>query len=367
MFKNKSDTEIDIQATIQATKNINNELHKTYKISNLKDRIVFCACLLLYLQETKNINRYTNSSFSSTIILNWLKEQKEKQNDSKIASYYSFLTQKFANIEILDVSCAILSNTNKILNELDKMDCNTQTDVLAVLFNEFNHYNAVGSELGQVLTPDYVADLMAEIIDINNEDHILDATCGSGTFLMKAYNKNKTAHLFGIELDDTMYALSVINALINKASANIHLLQDDTLSKNSANFIKNAKINKVLMNPPYEFQYKPLEIVKNVLDNVAPNSVCAFLMPNNILKKANKDYLDELFSNHRLTKIIKLPKKVFANVGCGEVSIFVFLSSNAQNNLRAFGCCIEDDGLFTVKNQGRIDIEGNWKYDKKDY
>lgn len=368
--------DINIQSIIKATKDINNELHKTYKISNLKHRIIFTACLLLYTHYHKkrwDLKEKTSINDIKTLVLNWLNTKTKEQDN--LSSYYASLynTLFYINVHQSSInpnddnaSCGIILKSISNINYEIKDRINNGQDVLAVLFNEFNHYNAVGSELGQVLTPDYVADLMGDIIDINNDDHILDATCGSGTFLMKAYYKNHLASFYGIELDDTMYALSVINALINNTK-NVFLLHDDTLNNDSINFIKNAKINKVLMNPPYEFQYKPLNILKTVLDNTVANSVCAFLMPNNILKKANKDYLDTLFSKHRLTKIIKLPKKVFANVGCGEVSIFVFLSNNPQNNLRAFGCCIEDDGLFTVKNKGRIDIEGNWKYEKKEY
>ena len=42
-------------------------------------------------------------------------------------------------------------------------------------------------------------------------------------------------------------------------------------------------------------------------------------------------------------------------------SIFVFKTGQPQNGKKIFGCYIEDDGLETVKNEGRQDIKHKWK------
>lgn len=41
--------------------------------------------------------------------------------------------------------------------------------------------------------------------------------------------------------------------------------------------------------------------------------------------------------------------------------IFVFEAGVPQNGQEIFACYIEDDGLETVKNQGRQDIKGKWQ------
>ena len=41
-------------------------------------------------------------------------------------------------------------------------------------------------------------------------------------------------------------------------------------------------------------------------------------------------------------------------------SIFIFDSGIPQNGKEIFACYIEDDGLETVKNQGRQDIKEKW-------
>ena len=42
-------------------------------------------------------------------------------------------------------------------------------------------------------------------------------------------------------------------------------------------------------------------------------------------------------------------------------SIFVLKTGQPQNGQEIFGCYIEDDGLETVKNEGRQDIKHKWK------
>lgn len=58
-------------------------------------------------------------------------------------------------------------------------------------------------------------------------------------------------------------------------------------------------------------------------------------------------------------KIIKLPEKTFAE-GV-TTSIFVYKTGIPQDDKEIFTCFIEDDGLQTVKNQGRQDINNKWQ------
>lgn len=67
----------------------------------------------------------------------------------------------------------------------------------------------------------------------------------------------------------------------------------------------------------------------------------------------------KLLKHSTLEKIIKLPEKVFAE-GV-TTSIFIFEAGVPQNKKEIFACYIEDDGLETVKNQGRQDIKDRWQ------
>ena len=242
---------------------------------------------------------------------------------------------------------------------------------MAIFFNEFNRYKGK-SESGQVFTPDHIASFMYKVIGINKDSRILDAVCGSGTFLVKAVSKMineaggvdtekakriKSSQLYGIEFDREIFSLACANMLIHKdGKTNLKLL--NSREKEAGEFIKASKINKVLMNPPFENKYGWDEIVLNVLNNVETGSKCAFILPDKKLEK-KKSFFKKAKKKHKLEMIIKLPENTFFNVGV-TASIFIFTTGIPQNNDEIFAINIAEDGLETIKNQGRQDVKNRW-------
>ena len=55
-----------------------------------------------------------------------------------------------------------------------------------------------------------------------------------------------------------------------------------------------------------------------------------------------------------------MPENLFFGVGT-TTSIFLFESGIPQNNKNIIGYYIEEDGLETVKNQGRQDVKNRWE------
>lgn len=140
-----------------------------------------------------------------------------------------------------------------------------------------------------------------------------------------------------------------------------NLIQDDSRTKEVSDWIKSKGITKVLMNPPYENTYGCLEIVKNVLDSVEDGAICAFIMPDTKLSVGiGINWIKSIFNQHSLQKIIKLPD-IFSGMAMVNTSIFIFKAHSPQNNNDIFACWIKDDGLETVKNKGRLDINNKWQ------
>ena len=202
---------------------------------------------------------------------------------------------------------------------------------------------------------------------------MIDAACGSGAFLVKAMcnmiseaggintltAKNiKSKQLYGIEFDREIYALACANMLIHK-DGKTNLVQLDSRTEEASNWIKDKKITKVLMNPPFENKYGCIPIVKNVLDSVPMGTLCAFILPEKKLEKVNQTLVKRILMKHTLKKIVKLPEKTFSE-GI-TTSIFIFESGIPQNDKEIFACYISEDGLETVKNQGRHDVKGKWQ------
>ena len=367
---------IDKQKIYRLTKKINDCLHTQFGIKNLYHRMIFTACALVAKRFGARIMEGMAFPTMKTEILTKLGQQldEEKKKNPKL----ELLTKVYNEIEMnnsanQDAINDFIKDVSEISVCVNSNDWNGE-DVMGIFFNEFNRYKKK-SESGQIFTPDHVTSFMYRLIEVNQKDRVLDAACGSGAFLVKSMcNMIKEAggvntteavqikanQLFGIEFDREIFALACANMLIHK-DGKTNLEQMDTRTKEASDWIRDKGITKVLMNPPFERKYGCLKIVKNVLDSVPQDTLCAFILPDKKLEKDMPDskYGNKLLKNHQLLKIVKLPEKVF-NAGV-TASIFVFRAGRPHNFSKIVGYYIEDDGLETVKNQGRQDTRDRWQ------
>ena len=383
-----TDTAIDKNKIYEVTQRINNSLHFKFGMTDLQDRMIFTACALVAqrFNEKNGLSKLKCMAYSP--FHNWIYHAiakaiiKDKHQNAKL----DVLLEEYAAVRM-----SITEDQQAIDNFIDDVceiahlvnsDNWNGEDVMAIFFNEFNRYRAK-SQAGQVFTPDHITSFMYRLINVDKDSKVLDATCGSGAFLVKSMcnmikeaggmSTNKAAEikshqLFGIELYRKVYALACANMLIHK-DGKTNLAQMDAKSDDASAWIKEKGITKVLMNPPYERKYGCMQIVENVLNSVPKGTQCAFILPD---KKLEKDYTDKKFKNkvlknNTLTTIIKLPENLFFGIGV-TTSIFVFESGVPQfkddaitKGRKIIAYYMEDDGLETVKNKGRQDIKGRWQ------
>jgi type I restriction-modification system DNA methylase subunit len=363
---------IDKQKIYNLTKRINDSLHINFGIKNLNHRMIFTACALVAKRYGAKLEAGMDYATFHTSIHSTLSkslEEAKRQNlklDLLLEVYASIKMNIQNNQQAIDDFIECVTDISDNINS----DFWQGEDVMAIFFNEFNRYKGK-SEQGQVFTPDHVTSLMYRLIHVDKDDIVLDAACGSGAFLVKAMcnmvkeaggnstdkaKEIKQKQLYGIEFDREVFALACANMLIHK-DGKTNLEQLDSRTEEAAKWIASKGITKVLMNPPFESKYGCIDIVRNVLDNVKPNTLCAFIMPDKKLEKDSKG--KKLLKKHSLLKIIKLPEKVF-DAGV-TTSVFIFQAQKPQNDKEIFACYIEDDGLETVKNQGRQDIRDRWQ------
>lgn len=363
---------IDKQRIYSLTKKINDCLHIDFGIKNLYHRMIFTACALVGKRYGAILIKGMDFTLMKNSILSTLSKSLEddrKQNlklDILIEVYAEIKMNNTTNQEAIDNFIEWVSEISDCVNS----DYWNGEDVMGIFFNEFNRYKKK-SESGQVFTPDHITSFMYRLINVNKNDRVLDAACGSGAFLVKAMcnmikesggvktkkaSDIKKTQLFGIEFDREIFALACANMLIHK-DGKTNLEQLDSRSQEACDWIKSKQVTKVLMNPPFESKYGCLTIVENVLKNVPEHTKCAFILPDKKLEKDKKG--PKLLKHSTLEKIIKLPEKVFSE-GV-TTSIFIFEAGVPQNGKEIFACYIEDDGLETVKNQGRQDIKDRWQ------
>ena len=142
---------------------INDILYNEMGITTFKERVILLGCTAIVEKEKilhKNWNDFINClcdevSKKDNILVKELKKIKPTLSDN-------------------------LDNFIKYVNEINFHE----HDVMAIFFKELNKYKTK-SDGGQVFTPQHIASFMCRLIECNKNDRILDATCGSGTFLVE--------------------------------------------------------------------------------------------------------------------------------------------------------------------------------------
>jgi hypothetical protein ELI_2923 len=386
-----NDDHIDKEHIYDLTRRINDCLHFEFGIKNLYHRMIFTACALVAKRyDALMVSGMDYSTFTNAIQSSLAKALiRDKKQNQKLELLLDVFSEIRMNLNVNSEDEKEQQHVKDLISQFigwvtDISDCiNSDTwrgeDVMGIFFNEFNRYKGK-SEAGQVFTPEHITDFMYRILEVNQNDRVLDATCGSGGFLVKAManmiaeaggmqtskaKKIKSEQLYGIEFDREIYALACANMLIHK-DGKTNLEQMDARSEEAGKWIASKGVTKVLMNPPYENKYGCIEIVENVLDNVPPHTMCGFILPDKKLEKSpNKSKSRRILKHHRLCKVIKLPEDLFFGIGI-STSIFVFEAGVPQNSEEFFGCCMATDGLEVVKNKGRHDIHNRWA-DIEDY
>ena len=395
---------IDKDHIYELTARINNCLHFEFGIKNLYHRMIFTACALVAKRYDAHFvadGKVDYSEFHQVILSTINKEMlRDKRQNFKLNLLGDVFAEIKMNLNVNSEDEKEQAHVRELIKQFiewvtEISDCiNSDAwrgeDVMGIFFNEFNRYKTK-SEAGQVFTPEHITDFMYRILEVNKDDRILDATCGSGGFLVKAManmireaggvrtekaREIKDGQLFGIEYDREIYALACANMLIHK-DGKTNLEQMDTREETACAWIRriaggvwekdeagryvyrSGGVTKVMMNPPYENKYGCMTIVENVMDNVPPNTLCGFILPDKKLEKTGKAQKQRILKHHRLLKVIKLPEDLFFGIGV-TTSIFVFKAGVPQNDEEFFTFWMKDDGLVTVKNKGRHDVYGRW-------
>jgi type I restriction enzyme M protein len=383
-FSKLTDRPIDKARIYELTQRINNSLHSDFGIKNLYHRMIFTACALVARRYDAILVRGMDYAAFHSGILSALNKaiRSDVQQNSKLSllsEVYSDIKMNVSTDEDDPRAIARLSNligdfidwVTEISGLINSSAWNGE-DVMAIFFNEFNRYKKK-SESGQVFTPDHITGFMYRLLGVNKDDRVLDACAGSGSFLVKSMSNMireaggintthakqiKAQHLYGIEFDREIYALACANMLIHK-DGKTNLAHMDARTESAGSWIEQTGATKVLMNPPYETKFGCMVIVENVLDHVDRGTLCGFILPDKKLEKTSVRQMSRILRHHRLLKVVKLPENLFFGVGV-TTSIFIFEAGKPQNDKKFFAVNIQDDGLVTVKNQGRHDTRGKW-------
>lgn len=294
--------------------------------------------------------------------------------------------------------------TENIYRYIDENSAEGQ-DILNLFFITFNKYTGKADK-NQAFTPDHITDFMAKLTSVNRNSRVLDICCGSGSFLVQAMVKEladarraylsdeekkklmdeiKENHIYGIENDNKAYGLSTTNMLIH-GDGNSNIEFGSCFEKRE--FIKKAKPDIVLMNPPYnakprnipekykanwtqkqrngkEEPTKGLVFVKYLSDILKRANITgtklAVLLPMSAAIGGNSSQIKEmkkaLLKDNTLEAVFSLPAEIFYPGASVQACCMLFtmgIPHDSDNHETFFGY-YKDDGFIKRKNMGRVE------------
>lgn len=308
-------------------------LNHAFGIKSIHQRMVYMASVLaakrngLLVLENKEIRSMEQC------VLNTISSLPEDSlgNSGNICQlmevYEGISVNPNISVDDIDLFCNLIDAISDYIDS----DKYRGEDIIGMVFNSAVRYgNNPGK--GELYTPGHIVSLLCNLLNVAPNDRVLDAACGSNAFIIHSLygmrnivntvsQGTKKGGLFAIEYDRYTFALACANMLIYGQNYDgIDLACLDSRTSDACDWIRAKRINKVLMNPPYETKYGSLEIVENVLRNVSLGATCAFILPD---KKLEKDKRGKRILNHStLEAIIKLPENLFYHDI--KTSIFLF-------------------------------------------
>ena len=273
-----------------------------------------------------------------------------------------------------------------------------QGDVYEMLLGEI----AQAGKNGQFRTPRHIIKLMAELVAPQLGQNIADPACGTGGFLLGAYQyilsdlvrKKDASKLVtdedgferaaisailtqevkqildqsfsGYDIDTTMVRLGMMNLMMHGIDEPL-IDYKDTLSKS---FNENSRYDVIMANPPFTGNIDKGDInetlqlptnktellfVERIFHMLKMGGTAAVIVPQGVLfgsGKAFKTLRQSLIEKAELKAVIAMPSGVFKPYAGVATAILLFTKGGETNNVWFYG--MENDGYSLDDKRNKI-------------
>lgn len=254
----------------------------------------------------------------------------------------------------------------------------TLGDVYEYLLNEIS----ISGKNGQFRTPRHIIRMMAEIIDPDITDKICDPTCGSGGFLVGAYQyilakystdknllpedengfrngigdkikekrlweKLRTKTFYGFDFDTTMVRFGLMNLMLHDITQP-HIEYMDTLSKRYDEYEAPGQYTVMLANPPFkgsidsgdkgavriDSNKTELLFIDRIMRMLQTGGRAGVIIPDGVLfgsSNAHKEVRKLLLQTCELKAVISMPSGVFKPYAGVSTAILIFTKVTEEN------------------------------------
>jgi type I restriction enzyme M protein len=368
------DVEITEDEFLETAENINEILHENSINKDYRAR--FISALLLAMSDGKEIDVTAECDVLIDNINSRVKAILKKHDKLNFSNFIK-IDEPSSSDNHIKVKEAIKRTYQELLNLNIRSAMNSGKDVLGKFYEVFLKYGNGAKDIGIVLTPRHITRFASEVLDINSKDLVLDVACGTGGFLVSAFDevrkktKNKDDFenfrlngLYGIEEQDAIISLALVNMIFRGDGKNNMIegncfrkwLNAKTSGKNYfAEYLSEDKknrippITKVMMNPPFALKKgaeKEYKFIEHALKQMQDEGLLFAVLPISVLvERGTKGWRKEvLLKNNRLMAVVTFPDDLFYPVSVGTIGLFIKKGEphNYKEHEVYFARCIED-------------------------
>lgn len=279
---------------------------------------------------------------------------------------------------------ALVQTLQELRNLNIKSAMNSSTDILGQFYEVFLKYGNGAKEIGIVLTPRHVTRFAVEAVGVSSRDVVLDPACGTGGFLVAAFDHVRRTstptqieqfrlhNLFGIEDEASVAVLAIVNMIFRGDGRN-HIVEGNCFSTNltrhtidghpSAKYSKappkpgEEAVTRVLMNPPFAKgdDAKEYLFVKRALGLMDHGGILFALLPLGAMFREGDEQVwrkNDLLGDNTLLAVVSLPEKLFVPAASKQVlAVIVKKGFPHPKGQPVFWARVSHDGNIVVKNR----------------
>lgn len=326
-------------------------------------------------KDTKPLVKEINDNIESVLVaknkrdfFDFISLQLPPNEDNHI-KYKRAIVQTYRELEGLDIKSAM----------------NSGNDVLGKFYEVFLKYGNGAKEIGIVLTPRHITQFAVEAMNVTHNDFVFDPTCGTGGFLVSAFDhvkRNssesqvdnfKINNIFGIEQEDDVVALALVNMIFRGDGRN-NIREGNCFQKQINKTVKNGQItgeysnessgekiiSKVLMNPPFALKTsdeQEYHFIDYALSQMTDGGVLFAIIPMSVLVEpaTEKWRRNILLKKHTLLAAVTLPEDLFYPVSVGTVGIFIKKGYPHDSHRPVYFARATSDGFLKKKGKRLFD------------
>lgn len=382
ILKNKSalikDIEITEEEFLKTAIEINNVMHEN--AINREYRARFISALLLAMSDGEDLNLNENtlvliSNINTKVELVLRKHKKQE------FSRFIKIDEPSSEDNHIKIKTAIRKTYQKLLDLNIRSAMNSGKDVLGKFYEVFLKYGNGAKDIGIVLTPRHITKFASYTLDIQANDLVLDLACGTGGFLVSAYDevKRKTKDkkvfenfkengIYGIEEQDPIISLALVN-MIFRGDGKTNMIEGNCFNKwlnakstngtIKAEYLDNNKegrikpITKVMINPPFSQEKKEFEFIEQALEQMQDEGVLFCVLPVGILVKQGKfiQWRKEMLKKNSLLAVVTFPTDLFYPVGTHTLGLYLKKGIPHNKDQKVLWVKVDRDRFIKVKGK----------------